>query len=472
MSFQVSAGARVFSICRAGQLLGARLVPRIARVAAVCAIAGAALAPAAPARTPLPGCSWPIESTPTSANVLYPDSNSTYWTTPYRVKPGMRIFLRGAYPTARYFSIQAYDSNAQPYTVRGVMSSLTDYQIAPSIGRNPWAAAVAGAAVIGRYMVTLRSLSSRAQAAGRGALRNTLPIAPARPLSGDLPKNIGFLMMRVYLPPNLNFNRVALPSITIKQPGSKAVTLRRCGSRRGTRKLSSSPLGRKILKLVMGKSAPAPAPCPPGGSGCPPNLQFFVPASGNDIPFPNTTSGYAAAFFTPQPGKIVVIQAKVPTSPFDYHGGERPVPWPQSDVARWQIRYWSLCNYVYAAPFPVVVAPGPDGSTVYGCAADLQVPTTGQGNATVVLSFPQDRPSNATAANGIAWLPMSTSDPTAVEQVSLRNMLVSKTFNHSPKSATGTSVSDARKALGVYYPRTAMCDIATFEAGGPAACLR
>lgn len=95
------------------------------------AIGVAVYAPAAGAAT-FPGCSWPVESTPTNANVLYPDSNSTYWTTPYRVKPGMQIVLRGRYPTARYFSIQAYDNNAQPYSVRGVSSSLTDYQITPS----------------------------------------------------------------------------------------------------------------------------------------------------------------------------------------------------------------------------------------------------------------------------------------------------------------------------------------------------
>jgi hypothetical protein len=383
----------------------------------------------------------------------------------------MRIYLRGKYPTARYFSIQAYDNNAQPYTVGGVSSSITDYQITPATGHNPWSPGSSVTASKGRYAITLRSLSTRRPSMAPGALRNTLPIAPASPMSGDLPADIGFLMIRVYLPPQLNFSAVPLPSITIKARGQAAVTLPRCGSRQPTRTLGTSGLGKRILKLVKGKSSPTPAPCPPGTAGCPPNLQFFVPPSGNDIPFPNTTSGYAAAFFTPQAGKVVVIQAKVPSSPFDYHGGERPAPWPRNDKARWQVRYWSLCNYVYAPPYPVVVAPGPNGSTLYGCAADLQVPTTGQGYATVVLSYPDDRPSNATAANGIAWLPMSTSDPAAVEQVSLRNMLISTTFNESPKSATGNSVADAQQALGAYYPQAAMCDVATFESGGAAACL-
>jgi hypothetical protein len=262
---------------------GVTLALRVTSIAVLCAIGLAAHAPAAGAAIPFPGCSWPVESTPTSANVLYPDSNSTYWTTPYRVKPGMQIYLQGRYPTARYFSIQAYDNNAQPYSARGVASSLTDYQITPTIGRNPWSAAAAATAATGRYDITLRSLSSRAST----ALPGTLPIAPASPTPGDLPSDIGFLMIRVYLPPQLNFSVVPLPSITIKARGQAAVTLPRCGSRQGTRMLGSSGLGKRILKLVRGNSPPTPAPCPPSATGCPPNLQFFVPPSGNDIPFPN-----------------------------------------------------------------------------------------------------------------------------------------------------------------------------------------
>ena len=119
--------------------MGVKLALRVTGIAVLCAIGLAAHVPAAGAAIPFPGCSWPVESTPTSANVLYPDSNSTYWTTPYRVQPGMQIYLRGRYPTARYFSIQAYDNNAQPYSVRGVASSLTDYQITPASDATPGA---------------------------------------------------------------------------------------------------------------------------------------------------------------------------------------------------------------------------------------------------------------------------------------------------------------------------------------------
>ncbi|MCX6385951.1 MAG: hypothetical protein NTV40_04835 [Solirubrobacterales bacterium] len=451
----------------------ARSLTKLFGAIGLCALAVATFAPISSAATPFPGCSWPVESTPTTANIFYPDSNSTYWTTPYRVKPGMKIYLRGAYPTARYFSVTAYDSNAQPFAVNSVGSSLTDYQIAPSVGRNPWSVGAWTATASGLYSITLRSLTGTGGVTG--SLRNTLPIAPKYPAAGYLPADIGFIMVRVYLPPELNFAAISLPSITIKEAGKQAVTLKRCGGGEGTRKLNLSGVGRKILKLLKGGTAPAKPPCPPGQKGCPPNLAFFVPPSGSDIPFPNTTSGYAAAFFTPQQGKVVVIKAKIPTSPYDYGSGrgsgELPVPWPRNDAARWQVRYWSLCNYVYQAPYPVVVAPGANGTTIYGCVADLQSPTTADSTITAVLSYPADRPVNATYANGIAWLPMSTSTPNAVEQVSLRNMLVASTFKTTPKSATGESVAAAKKAMGAYYPQAAMCTTVTFESGGAAACF-
>lgn len=438
--------------------------------AALCVIGAAAMAPAASAAAAPSDCAWPVETTPTTSNVFYPDSNSTYWTTPYRATTGTRIYLRGKYPSARFFSVTAYDNSTQPYSVRGVSSSLTDYEIAPSSGSNPWSPS-SSATASGRYEITLRSLTSSGGVTG--SLRNTLPILPAKPVAGELPKGVGFLMVRAYLPPGLNFSAVPLPTITIKQPGKAAVTLKRCVKRDPTEYFRSTDLGKKLLKLLLGKAGPTPKPCPLGQTGCPPNLQFFVPAGGSDIPFPNVDSGYAAVFFQPQAGNVVVIKAKLPTSPYDYGAvkGESPVPWPRNDDARWQVRYWSFCNYVYQPPYPVVVASGTDGSTIYGCAADLQTATPADGTATVVVSFPADRPSNATAANGITWLPMSTSNPTAIEQVSLRNMLVRSSFKQTPKSATGQSVSEAKSAMGPYYPQTATCTTITVESGGPEACF-
>jgi hypothetical protein len=233
--------------------------------------------------------------------VLYPDSNSTYWTTPYQVKPGMRIYLKGRYPTARYFSIQAYNNDAQPYSVGGATSSLTDYQITPSIGRNPWSAAAGLTASMGHYEITLRSLSRCASTSVSAMLRNTLPIAPASPTTGDLPADIGFLMIRVYLPPQLNFSAVPLP--TIKARGQAAVTL-------------------PWLRLTVG------------------NQQARIVGFGEANPQDRQGQIVYHAGAVSTRDRRLPAESSVLRAP---RGQRHPVP---EHDQRWQVRYWSLCNYV------------------------------------------------------------------------------------------------------------------------------
>ena len=138
---------------------------RIAATAAAVALLGtciaagtstAATAPDASFTNASLACAWPVESTPTKANVLYPDSNATYWTTPYVATPGMTITVTGKYPTARFFSVNTYSSNAQSFTRNGVPSALSDFEIAPTVaGQNGWQ--TPGAPNGGAYTVTLRN---------------------------------------------------------------------------------------------------------------------------------------------------------------------------------------------------------------------------------------------------------------------------------------------------------------------------
>jgi hypothetical protein len=55
----------------------------------------------------------------------------------------------------------------------------------------------------------------------------------------------------------------------------------------------------------------------------------------------------------------------------------------------------------------------------------------------------------------------------------LRNVLVSSSFAHSPQGVTQADDPAAAAAvMGPYYPRTAVCPLATLAAHGPQACLR
>ena len=60
--------------------------------------------------------------------------------------------------------------------------------------------------------------------------------------------------------------------------------------------------------------------------------------------------------FTPRKGYVVVTHGKAPSSPVHAGSGTpgdsigaHPVPWLQP---KFQVRYWSVANYLGAKPFP------------------------------------------------------------------------------------------------------------------------
>ncbi|NBQ43429.1 MAG: hypothetical protein EBU23_13370, partial [Mycobacteriaceae bacterium] len=185
-----------------------------------------------------------MESTPTKANVLYPDSNATYWTTPYVATPGMTITVTGKYPTARFFSVNTYSSNAQSFTRNGVPSALSDFEIAPTVaGQNGWQ--TPGAPNGGAYTVTLRN----AVKPGMGNVIPLSPETPTAPLIKGLPPTTGFVMVRVYLPQGGNPDNasvVPLPTLTIRRPGMATRVLSPCKNAQQTPSKASGVVKRGI----------------------------------------------------------------------------------------------------------------------------------------------------------------------------------------------------------------------------------
>ena len=98
-----------------------------------------------------------------------------------------------------------------------------------------------------------------------------------------------------------------------------------------------------------------------------------------------------------------------------------------------QLRYWSMCTA--------------DRTTqTYGCVNDENVAVDKDGYFTVAVSTAVDRPSNATAACGISWLPWGL-DPKGI--VYMRNMLPSPGFAQAVQNA---SYGTEQQTLGAYYP--------------------
>ena len=174
---------------------------------------------------------------------------------------------------------------------------------------------------------------------------------------------------------------------------------------------------------------------------------FIRPANGGGNLYPNPDNVYVATIVGYQPGRVVVVRGRAPTFP-DTRAGQ-PVTGDE------QVRYWSLCTNEYRKPNPVS-----------SCLHDDEVPVDDNGDYTFVVSTPGDRPSNATEANGVAWLDWGSTDVNGL--LLLRNMLASPSF---PESATNLKPGSlASSTMGKYAPKAVYCDKATFEQGGASAC--
>ncbi len=73
----------------------------------------------------------------------------------------------------------------------------------------------------------------------------------------------------------------------------------------------------------------------------------------------------------------------------------------------------------------------------------------------------------------VTFLPFSATHPAGPYLLGLRNVLVTTSFAHSRQGVTQASDPAAAGAvMGSYYPRAAVCPLATLTAKGPQACLR
>ena len=226
-------------------------------------------------------------------------------------------------------------------------------------------------------------------------------------------------------------------------------------------------------------SGGTPASCT---SDCAPDLQYFGPSAASAAGlFPNPVNGYVSMNFTPRTGYVVVTHGKAPSSPVDAGSGiagdsigASPVPWVKP---KFQVRYWSISNYIDKPPDPVVKI-GRGTKAVFGGTPDY-LTTLKNGYYTVVSSLPADKPSaSSLKARGATWIPMSASHPTTPEFQLLRNMLSQESLYPegfafiSPPASPSAIIPPAtvRKQMGAYYPQTAECTVQTFEAEGWAGC--
>ena len=104
---------------------------------------------------------------------------------------------------------------------------------------------------------------------------------------------------------------------------------------------------------------------------------------------------------------------------------------------------------------------------------DMQVPLDKDGNYTIVYSRKEDRPANATAENGVAWIEWSPrgegvdgpKNRTDFGMLMLRFIANAPDWKQSPANVTKPGMEEA--VMGQYYPRGEYTTKAAFEASGP-----
>jgi hypothetical protein len=375
--------------------------------------------------SPLPlDCAWSAEVSPSASNVYYPDTAATYWATPYVIDSGATIEVAGTYPDARYLSLVTYEAEGGYFTSdAGVRSWLADYEIKPDKGsKNPFTKKNKKAKPGGSYTVTVTADARRRD-------RNALPQAPNNETEGET----GYLVVRVYQPKNGNSDKVRLPTITIHDEAG-STTLPRCD------------------ELVALDTVPP-------DTNRPRKAEAFArqPIAGL---FPNPHNAYLTMDYrVPRGDSVLVVRGKAPRNP----GGDQPVTWPDrgSDV-----RYYSMCNTVFANPYPVVYNDKPRGATTYGCATDDETILDDQGYYTYVIG--PERHRNAVAKiEGTTFVPTSTKQRGRIHKLVFRNMLSSGGFDQAVDNVPEDSrPRDAAEVMGAYYPTTDTMSLTRLRARG------
>jgi hypothetical protein len=356
-------------------------------------------------------------------NVIWPETNAIFWTTPIVLVPGMEVEVRGTYPEGRYTSVKTYQGSQ-------IVDSLNDQQIAPDEGStNPFVDPEAPEdPEQRRYTVSVRS--GVPVEAGDNVLAG---------LSGGATSGLTFLNYRVYVADDpSDMAGGPLPEVWITMFGGRIERrLPQCPQAAQHQAPSEEP-----NPPTAGLDAPAPAAAESSVTPI-----TFARNEATHL-FPNPDDAYLVGVAHAEPGQVAVVRAKAPAFPDTRNGAH--VTDPQ------EVRYWSMCVHMLRPPLPTA-----------DCAGDFETTVDADGYYTYVVSMPGDRPMGADEAHGITWLPWG--EPMVNVALTLRNLLPDEDFGHAVQSIVEPGTEQA--VMGEYYPIGGMCPVEVFEAGGADACL-
>ena len=268
-------------------------------------------------------CAWPIVTNAQKVNVAYPDTDATYWTTPYRVEPGTRFIVKGTFPNARFMSFNTYDSTGGAFTTNNVPGAIFDYQISPNPGStNPYQHTTRRS---GKFRGDVISSTRQQRFQSAGPVRRARfatehdPKRTHRDGSGQhrLPTHAGVptqgcQLQRDQVALNLDHHRIGNPN---DHPlfAEEAEATERSDSWTRCRRQAAV---RNIAARIADEGNPATGPVPTQRAGSAPSIEFAraTAATTNSV-FPNSASAYVSALFTPNPNRVVLVRAKAPRTP-------------------------------------------------------------------------------------------------------------------------------------------------------------
>jgi hypothetical protein len=386
-----------------------------------------------------------------SLNYAFPDSGAGYWAAQFTMPAGASIVLKGQYAHARYQSLNSYDA-----TTHAPTDALNDVSTAPDAGSaNPYLPGALRTSNSHRsYTATVLDQTQPAVRAG-----NTLYAGVAGQTSVTL-------VYRVYLPDKGRdiTGGAGLPRPELHLADGQVLTGQSlCDA---TSAATTTPPVDPIppaeylqLRDQPGEPATFPAEQTPVWRAFY-NTDFTLQCGflGECDTNPQRTGGqysnrdnnYVAAFTNRQFGPVLELTGKLPVTPQTLAGEPRM----KSKV---DMRYWSLCDNEFATTKGV------------SCIDDEDIPTTADGRYTIVASLPADRPRNATAQCGVAWLPLSATGDGAGHPddsyLLMRNMLPSADFHHAVQDTTVPG--DEQSVMGPYLPTGTYLTVKQFEKTGP-----
>jgi hypothetical protein len=439
-------------------------------------------------------CFWGVPAGPLDAvNILGPDTNVGYWYDTFELPAGARIVLHGQFPHSRFTSLTSYGTVSG---VRGVaLGGFSDFQIDPDPGsQNPFRSGTMRTVHNRSYTLTL---SGEVDPGVGNRAPNTFYVGQAGH-SGET--QTVELILRIY---RADKNRAMDGGVPLPEPtlvladdttASGQAACDAVNAQSGFDKLNTTGLGvpdgtyLQLLNLPRPNPTPPPATLPalPTHPAVDPPLwyRFFnqprlvepflqgtvlqgqiagLPSAISPGLYPTPANAYVYAYadraFGPDPdgNNVLVLHGKLPTHPRTFDRN------PQNDYAGKQVRYWSLCNYGAIANPPLVPANS-------DCLFDEEIATDSQGFYDIVVSLPEDRPGNAIARCGTAWLDWTLKGDGVqggnerLISLVMRNQLSAASFAQGADKVL--SPGTEKQVMGDYLPDGTYMTKAQFESRG------